>query len=273
MSKTQLLRLGSSLALAASAAVIFGCSSSGTPNTLPAGGGAGWGPPSGLRLAKERVTIAQFADLPTYSSYYGPSAIASGPKRSLWVTDDIDQDFGECAVARIATSGKLIKAYYYGGVTSEGASFADITAGPDGALWITDSYNAQILRMSPDGTFTGFSLGGYSPQNITAGPDKALWFTENTDGSTIGRITTKGVITKYTAQGDVEDIAAGPDGALWFTEFTGNAIGRITAGGKITEYSKNLDPSSAPTGIAAGPDGNMWFVESAANLTGRVSLP
>src|SRR5580692_1700931 len=75
--------------------------------------------------------------------------------------------------------------------------------GPDGALWITDSYNSQILRMTTDGTFTSFPLAR-SPTSITVGPDKALWFTENTDGSVIGRITTKGVIETYGAQGGVE---------------------------------------------------------------------
>ena len=161
-------------------------------------------------LAKGRVRIKEFADLPQYYDDYSPSAIASGPRHSLWVTDDIDQDYGENLVARIDTSGTLLKTFYYQGRSTEGSSFQDITAGPDGALWITDYYDSQIVRMTTDGVFSTFSLKT-EPLGITVGRDKALWFTEY---SAIGRITTKGSVTIYPA-GDLDnDITAGPDGAL-----------------------------------------------------------
>src|SRR5450759_1892993 len=32
-------------------------------------------------------------------------------------------------------------------------------------------------------------------------------------------------------------ITAGPDGALWFTEFYGNKIGRLTTDGHLTEFT------------------------------------
>src|SRR5262249_6177435 len=129
---------------------------------------------------------------PVYYDYYSPSAIATGPDKALYVTDDIDQDFGECAVVRILPSGKSTNTFYYGGVTSEGASFEGITAGPDGALWITDEYNGQILRMTTGGDYTSYLLKTpASPFGITVGADKALWFTEY---GSIGRITTKGKI-------------------------------------------------------------------------------
>jgi len=255
--------------LAVLAAGLSACSGAG--NAVPTAVAPAAHGNAGLPSARERVKIREFSDLPEYSGYYVPTAIASGPKRSLWVTDDIDQDFGECAVVRIATSGKLVETYYYGGLTSEGASFDDITEGPDGALWITDSYNSQILRMMTDGTFTSFPLAR-SPTSITVGPDKALWFTENTDGSVIGRITTKGVIETYGAQGGVEDIAAGPDGALWFTELNGNAIGRITTDGKVTQYSSGITSGSEPYSIALGPDGAMWFTELAGGRIGRITM-
>ena len=47
----------------------------------------------------------------------------------------------------------------------------------------------------------------------------------------LGRITTAGAITTYTASGinSPYGITAGPDRALWFTSNAGNSIGRITA--------------------------------------------
>ena len=84
-----------------------------------------------------------------------------------------------------------------------------------------------------------------------------MWFSELHQ---IGRITTAGVITEYsaTSNSDPFGITAGPDGALWFTETFNGKIGRITTAGLITEY-----PVSAafgqPNMITAGPDGALWF--------------
>ncbi len=72
-----------------------------------------------------------------------------------------------------------------------------ITAGPDGALWFTNSSN-RIGRITTSGavsTFTGPDIS--DPTGITAGPDGALWFT-NFENNSIGRITTAGKVTNYT---------------------------------------------------------------------------
>jgi virginiamycin B lyase len=218
--------------------------------------------------ATERVRIKEFADLPQYSSDdYSPTAIASGPEHSLWVTDTIDQDYGENLVAQINTSGARLKTFYYQGLSTEGSSFQDITAGPDGALWITDYYNSQIVRMTTNGTFSNFPLNT-EPFAITVGPDKALWFTEY---SAIGRITTKGKVTIYAAGSLDDDITAGPDGALWFTELKGNAIGRITTRGKITTYTNGISSGAGPYSIASGPDGALWFTEATGGRIGRIT--
>lgn len=240
---------------------------------LAACGGRGVTPTGALQtdsraVPNHRVTIKVFSDLPRYYDYYGPTAIASGDG-ALWVTDTIDQDYGENVVVRIGTDGKATNDFYYYGVTTEGASFGDITLGPDGALWITDGYNRQILRMTTNGDFTGYKISGYtSPESITNGPDHALWFTEY---GGVGRITTKGKITSYTVSGVPQDIVAGPDGALWFTETQGNKIGRISLRGKITEYSNGITAGALPTSIAAGPDGALWFTEYDGGRIGRIT--
>jgi virginiamycin B lyase len=257
-------------ALAAFGAMGASCSSAGNPGGLPLPASD----PSAASLSRalERVTIAQFADLPEYQGYYTPSAIASGPDKSLWITDTIDQDFGENVVVQIATSGKQLHTFYYGGKTSEGANFVDITAGPDGALWITDTYNAQILRMTTSGTYTGFSLGFLSPPSIVTGPDNALWFTaQSGNGSEIGRITTNFKETQYAASGGVHGITLGPDKALWYTEEMGNATGRITAKGKITQFTKGISSGANPYSIAAGPDGDCGLPSIRGGRIGRIT--
>ncbi len=268
-------RLCRFIALAALAAAITACSNPSNDNTIPGRASAAHDSSAPAPSTVERVNIREFADLPQYySGGYSPSAIAS-LDGTLWVTDTIDQDSGSNVVAEIAISGKRTNAYYYNGVTSEGSDLYDIAAGPDGALWLTDYYNRQILRMTTGGTYTSFPLSDFgTPASIARGPDNALWFTEYTSsGPAIGRITTKGKITTFTAgiSSGTDDIAAGPDGATWFTETSGDRIGRITTHGSVTEYSNGISPGSEPYSIALGPDGAMWFTELTGGRIGRIT--
>jgi virginiamycin B lyase len=153
--------------------------------------------------------------------------------------------------------------------TSAPTSPESITAGPDGALWFTDS--DSIGRVTTDGVITKFSIPttDSGPDGITSGPDGALWFIEAL-ASKIGRITTVGAITEFpmptanvSAQGG---ITAGPDGALWFTESDVGKIGRITTAGLITEFP-TATAGSLPGSITKGPDGALWFTETATNST------
>jgi uncharacterized protein (TIGR03437 family) len=154
-----------------------------------------------------------------------------------------------------------------------------ITAGPDGALWFTESNlnnTGKIGRITTSGAITEYTVptADSFPFGITAGPDGALWFTENNTAK-IGRITTSGAITEYsvpTANSGPGEITAGPDGALWFTESNLNntgKIGRITTSGTITEYTVPT-ANSFPFGITAGPDGALWFTEEYGNKIGRI---
>lgn len=225
-------------------------------------------------MARTR-TIAEFRDL-VRSRAYSPVAIASGPNGDLWVTDNVDQDYGESVVVEVAPSGKRIETFHAYGTVSEGTWLADIAAGPDGALWITDSYNQRILRMTTKGTFTGYRLSfRQTPDSIASGPNKTLWFTSNGGTPGVGRITTGGAITMYSqgisAGAQLQDIVKGPDGAMWFTESVGDRIGRITSDGTITEYSQGITSGSQPWSIAVGADGALWFTEISGGRIGRIT--
>jgi virginiamycin B lyase len=149
-----------------------------------------------------------------------------------------------------------------------------ITAGPDGALWSTESGPEAIGRITTTGTITHFTDPSISePTRITAGPDGALWFT-NYGNNSIGRITTTGSVTHYTdpSIAGPMGITAGPDGALWFTNsghgFSGS-IGRISTTGTVTHYT---DPGiNYPLSIAPGPDGALWFTNYYNNSIGRIT--
>ena len=111
---------------------------------------------------------------------------------------------------------------------------ANITSGPDGNLWFTESTGNKIGRITPDGVITEFSIP--------------------------------------TANTGPEAITTGPDGNLWFAEFNSNRIGEISpTGGAINEFTIPTS-NSQPVGITLGPDGNLWFAENAGNKIGKFNF-
>jgi len=124
---------------------------------------------------------------------------------------------------------------------------------------------AAIAGAAPLGAITQFAAPGTNIAQVRAGSDGNLWFTDR--AGAIGRITTDGVITRFTAGlnpgAQPFSIAMGPDGNMWFTDGgTTAAIGVINPATQvISEYSAGLNPGSVPAGIALGPDGNLWFTD------------
>jgi len=66
-----------------------------------------------------------------------------------------------------------------------------------------------------------------APYKIAAGPDGALWFTETVSNARIGRITTSGVITEspIATNSSPSGIVTGPDGGVWFAQDTPANLG------------------------------------------------
>lgn len=173
----------------------------------------------------------------------------------------------------------------------------NITSGPDGNLWFTESLfggasEDGIGRITPGGSITEFPIPGsnFIPGGITSGPDGNVWFTEgisygggspNPALSTgkIGRITPNGNITEFPLPGvgsSPQGITRGSDGSVWFTESQFAAgqqqggIGRITPGGSITIFP--LAENRTPGDITSGLGGTLWFTESIGNgFTNRQS--
>jgi len=142
----------------------------------------------------------------------------------------------------------------------------DITSGPDGNLWFTESDDG-IGRMAIDGRVTEFPValppGALSVRyawDIAAGPDGNLWFAE-TDVRTawIARMTPTGAVDHFAlpAGRHANAITMAPDGNLWFVHQSGG-IGRVTPGGDVLEISW---PDRSPRGITVGPDGALWLTD------------
>ena len=222
-------------------------------------------PVAGLQAALTARGAGAAATTYANAAIVAPYNIAAGPDGALWFTNVNDDDSG--SIGRITSTGTVTSfsdpSTRLGQPDPDGtpANPQGIALGPDGALWVANSGNDSIGRItSAGGVVTQYfdpSISG--PADIAAGSDGALWFTNNNSDS-IGRITSDGTVTNYTDAtiAGPSGIAAGPDGALWFTNSDANSIGRITTAGTVTSYTS---PSIVyPTDITAGPDGALWFV-------------
>jgi virginiamycin B lyase len=212
---------------------------------------------TGVTGAAVAGVVKNYADS---SDISGPTGITAGPDGALWFTNRNYNVIGSVTTAGVFTSDNDPSSSFPWGITT----------GPDGALWFTNVGNNVIGRITTAGAssfYTDPTVVG--PAGITTGPDGALWFANI---SSIGRITTAGVITNYTTTPPIDKalgITAGPDGTLWFTDYGNNSIGRITTAGVITNFTS--PKIKGPYAITAGPDGALWFTNDLNGSIGRIT--
>lgn len=225
-----------------------------------------------------------FYELPVGVHAY---SMAPGPEEKVWFTG---RSASTATGDRVAVVGSVDE----GGKVDLAELPKDlytrqITAGPDGNLWVAGSfYNAKgylvprIVRLTPGGAFAEFipanHVGGIN--SIAAGPDGAVWFTlvywvNGRKRDAIARIDAGGAIVRYPLpfRSGPGQIVAGPDGNLWFTEAGGGVpkIGRITPTGQLTHF-RLPNRHRRLNSIAAGPDGNLWFGQFSTSYSGRARV-
>jgi streptogramin lyase len=193
--------------------------------------------------------------------------LTTGSDGNLWFT----LPFAEAGVGRITPAGA---------VTLFPAPDAmaiprNLTVGPDGDLWVTDSGTpGRIWTVDDTGAFTeqaaagttpGFTAGA-EPAAITLGPDGNLWylFWDGVDHA-VARITPAGAVTEYNDPDLVGaylfDIAPDCD-RVWFTQAeednSDSAVWSVTPDGTLTRYTDGVPAGANLWGITQGPDGDMW---------------
>ncbi|MFI5118939.1 MAG: hypothetical protein ACHQM4_00915 [Thermoanaerobaculia bacterium] len=162
-------------------------------------------------------------------------------------------------------------------VSAQSVSFPahanSMTFGPDGNVWLVDSLQNLVGRLSLSGTFTPFPIptANGTPWAIVSGADGNLWFTE-ISARRIGRVTTAGVITEFflppTFVGAPWQIAATPDGSIWFLEEgDGKHIGRLGVDGKFAEFLPSGAQFLAGLAVAGG---YLWAVDTYGGVVFRI---
>jgi streptogramin lyase len=207
--------------------------------------------------------------------------LAMGPEGDLWTTATRRQGRARISsILRITPAGEVSE---FSRGLLKGAVPANITVGPDTAMWFTDTVG-RIGRIDADGVIHEFPIGrpifsaGRPPfepsRPIVAGPKQSLWFIAGANA--IGRISTSGHVRFFTPhssyrgyealgdRGELVGLATGPDGDLWFTRESGE-VARMDGSGHVTTLTNRLVKAY---GIAFGNGGVAWVGEGPRYIFG-----
>ncbi|MBK1717696.1 RHS repeat-associated core domain-containing protein, partial [Thiocystis violacea] len=188
-----------------------------------------------------------------------PYGIAVGPDGSLYMSDSVNYP----RIRRIGPDGVITtiagngtRGYSGDGGAATAAKLyhpAGIAIGPDGSLYIADSENASVRKVTPDGMITtvaGNGSGG-SGSNGDGGPAIAVSL-----GRPVG-------------------VAVSPDGSLYIADASAGRVRKVGPDGIITTVAGNGagywggdgGPATSaslmgPSAIALGADGSLYIAES-----------
>jgi virginiamycin B lyase len=137
---------------------------------------------------------------------------------------------------------------------------------PDKNVWTSEG--SALAKLSPAEGVKTIDLGNSVATGLCVGPDKALWFTDgfsdqlvrvNFDGSLSGTVN----LPTTSSPGR---IITGPDKALWFTEGGRLKIGRYDPSAGEPVHYPLPTADARPYALAIGPDNNIWFTEDSRKV-------
>ncbi|HZL07700.1 MAG TPA: hypothetical protein VFC50_00715 [Candidatus Dormibacteraeota bacterium] len=210
------------------------------------------------------------------STKFNISNICVGPDGNFYASVENDTTSNRPKIVQCTPSGVITQLPLTGGSPAPGVAdnFGGICTGPDGNIWLCDSSNANIYKVSTAGTI----INNYAPgagtnglAGIVTGSNGNMWFADNVS-SQLGTMTTSGgSISWFPTGGGCHGLSVGPDGNLWYTRQAANIVGRCTTAGSITNVA--VGPATGPFFTNAGPDGHVWFTGRSNGTIGRITLP
>ncbi|HEX2203406.1 MAG TPA: carboxypeptidase regulatory-like domain-containing protein, partial [Longimicrobium sp.] len=270
-------------------------------------------PGSGPRLAKPEpgpggalpagVYAAPAPELgdggPADSAYLSiPYAVTVAPDGSVYIGDA-----GQNRVRKVTPDGIITTVAGTGeyGFSGDGGAAADarlaspwgVTVGPDGSLYISDTYNHRVRRVTPDGiitTIAGTGVAGFSgdggpaiaaqldrpADRVGFGPDGSVYIPDS-DNYRVRRVAPDGTITTVAGNGEfcgfqsdacgdggpatqgrlayMYDVMVGPDGDLYIAD---------TGSGRIRRVASVVPGFTAQAIVIASEDGGELYDFDAA---------
>ncbi len=204
--------------------------------------------------------------LTDYASLSTLSYISVGPDGNLWMVEP------SSGLLVVTPSGpppaqpsiKSSFAVPSGPGSPPPSSLNGITAGPDGAMWLTDATNGGVDRVNVSDDTTSNYPSNQGPMGIASASTGSMWIGSG-QFATLVSLTVGGGFTPASASpvNVPSRIVEDPfDGGIWFTE--GNLIGRTNAsGGGLQEIS--VPSGGTAFDLCAEPNGDIWFTANATN--------
>ncbi len=243
----------------------------------------------------------------TDASLYLPEGIAVASDGVLFIADTEN-----CQVRRVETSGEIVSVLGHESCGSSMGSDADlgpwlhtnhpraVAAGPDGALYVSDTLNCRVRRLDASGkvsTFAGSGScrasgdgrnarrGGLSPWGIALNGEGNLYVAD-VFNCRVRKITTRGVISTVAGTGICgfsgdggpatnaqlffpRDVAVAADGTLYVADTSNCRVRRITARTALIETVAGDGSCEAGSGglepwaLAVADDGPLLIADRA----------
>jgi YD repeat-containing protein len=151
----------------------------------------------------------------TVAEFQQPTALAYDAAGNLWVSELPGR-----VQRRDAATGTLTT--YSGFNQPHGL---DVAA--DGTVYVCDTFNNRIQRISPDGSVTTLAAGLNVPVDLDVAPDGNIYVADF-GGSRIFRITPSGAMTAIGGSfTGTNSVAVGADGSIYITERGRPTVRRI----------------------------------------------
>jgi sugar lactone lactonase YvrE len=224
-----------------------------------AGAAIGTPGPNAGPLAPPQVSVLAgsgqpgFADgAATQAAFQYPYAVAADAAGNLYVADYRNHRIRKVAadgtVSTLAGSGTA--GYAEGqGAEAQFSSPRGLTIDADGNLYVVDTGNARIRRVTPDGTVTTFAGNGTA--GFFDGPAEEAQFN------------------------DPRGITVDPEGTVYVADTGNHRVRRITPEGTVTTFAELPGPDkvqrpsearlSGPYGVAADAEGRVFVADTTSN--------
>lgn len=238
----------------------------------------------------------------TAASFANPIGLAVAPDGMIYVADQYD-----FAIRKITPAGEVTT---FAG--SPPGGFADgtgtaaqfiypcgVTVGSDGTVYVADTYNSSIRKITPAGVVTTLAggTGGTAdgtgsaaqfsyPTGIAVASDGTVYVAD-AGSSRIRKITPEGLVTTFagSTQGYADgtgtaaqfswttNLAIASDGILYVADSNNNRIRKITPAGDVTTFAGDGTAAqlNQPQGLTVASDGTVYVSDTNNNIIRKIT--